>query len=78
MEYDSLLNVSVLGAGRPFCRRSLSFSLSLRSSERARGEWWRRSLERERDRRCLDRRVRELDRDLFRFGDLDGAMNEHQ
>lgn len=66
-----LLSVSLLGGGSPFWRRSRSFSLSLRSCERERGEWWRRSLERERDRLCLDRRVRELDRDLLRFGDLE-------
>lgn len=66
-----MLSVSFLSGGRPFCRLSRSFSLSLRSCERERGEWWRLSLERERERLCLDRRERELDRDRLLLGDLE-------
>ena len=57
-----------MGGGRPFCRRSRSFSLSSRSAERECGEWCRRS--RERERRCRVRRVREVEREHLRLGDL--------
>ncbi len=75
----SPLRVSFLKDGSPFCRRSLSFSLSLLSSERAGGDRPRRSLDRERVRwyRDRSRREREPDRDLLErdddrlFGDLE-------
>ena len=57
-----------MGGGRPFCRRSRSFSLSRRSAERECGEWCRRS--RERERRCRVRRVREVEREHLLLGDL--------
>lgn len=59
------LSVWLLILGRPFCRRSLSWSLSFLSCERDR-HW--RSLERER--RCLDILERDVDRDLLLLGDL--------
>lgn len=64
------LTILDLIAGSPFCRRSRSFSRSRLSWLRDRGECLRLSLDRERERLCLDLRDLELDRERLLFGDL--------
>lgn len=64
------LAVSGLIWGRPFCRRSLSFSRSRLSWDRDLGECLRLSLDLDRERRWRDLRDLEPDRERLLFGDL--------